>query len=198
VYNLSGGTMNTGVIRKNHQSTSVGVGLNDTGGTITIRNNMYRTGSWDGTRVTWTQGASTLEVGGSIGVVNIGVSNYEQRHTTTDGSIIRIELASDASYDYGRASDNANFTDGTLNIVALGSYVPAYNTTFDIWKTDLKAGKSGTGTFDQITDNLAGYFTAAWVNGVGASDTLRITYVPEPATICLLGLGLLAIRRRRS
>jgi len=121
-YNLSGGTLNVGTIRKNNQS--VDAAFNDTGGTIVMKY-MYRIGppSTSNLDMIWNQGASDLEVGGSIGVVTIGQSNYDQKHTTSDGSVIRIELASDASYDYGRASATANFTDGTLDLVAIGGYV---------------------------------------------------------------------------
>lgn len=200
-YKLSGGLLDTQVIRKNNQSSlATGEGFNDTGGTIIIRNSMFRIGppSASNADMIWTQGASTLKVGGSIGVVGIGQTGYDEKYTTTDGSVIEIELESDASYDLGRSSNTVNFTDGTLNIVALDDYVPAINATFDIWKIDLKAGRSGSGTFDQITDDLPGYFTAKWVDGAGTSDVFRIKYVPEPTTVALLGLGsLIAIRRRK-
>jgi hypothetical protein len=210
-YNLSGGSLDTGCIRKNAQADA-GNGLYDTGGTIVVRTILFRIGPNPATNppplsttvIAWTQGASLLAPGsiGQIGVFNIGSGSYEQAQITTDSSVIEIDLASDASYDVMRGSGNAYTADGELRIKA--TYTPAINTTFDVWKLDLKTVKTGTGIFDSITDNLPGYFTGAWLDldavPDGKTETLRLTYLPEPATLSVLALGLggLLIRRKRS
>jgi hypothetical protein len=192
-YNLSGGVLDTEVLRGGFTNTNLG--LNDTGGTIIDRTNIYRLGSYVGSVMELTQGGSTLSPGGSaIGNTNIGASGYETKWITSASSKLQVDLAL-ASYDTFHGSGNADLTLGTLDIMA--GYTPAVNSFFDIIKLDLKAGKTGTGTFGSITDNLPGYFTAAWVNSGTTPDTLRITYIPEPATIALLGLGLLAMRRNK-
>lgn len=193
-YNLSGGVIDTYGLRGGF--TGNNDGLKDTGGEIDLRWCLWRLGSYDGTVTTWTQGGSTLSPGGSIGTCQIGQSGYETKWVTSASSKVKIELASDSSYDIIHGSGNTDLSKGILEIVA--SYTPAKDSFFDIVKLDLKTGKTGTGTFDSITDNLPGYFTAAWVTVGTTPDTLRLTYVPEPATIALLGLGgLIAIRKRK-
>ena len=205
VYNLSGGIMIFDVLRKGFTGTASPPGLNDTGGTL-IPVTLYRMGTYDGSVHTWTQGASLLAVGGldTVGVYSDGNASYEQKHVTSGGgtSVIELDLVSDSSYDVGHGSGNADFTKGELRIKAQGTYVPAVSSFFDVWKLDLKAGKAGTGTFDAITDNLPGYFTAEWkdLDSDTKTETLRLTYLPEPATLTLLLMGGSAVlmRRRRT
>jgi len=198
-YNLSGGTLKADIVRGGF--TANNPGFVDTGGLIHVLN-IYRIGTYDGTVFTWSQGASTLAPGSSVGNTDIGQSGYEEKWTTAAGSHVEIEMSALGTFDTVRTSGNADTTHGTLDVVALGSYVPNVNDTFDVIKATLKTGKSGTGTFDSITDNLAGYFSAAWVDtdADAKNDTLRLTYLPEPATLMLLLMGGSAVlmRRRRA
>jgi len=195
-YNLSGGVIDTEVLRGGYTQTNLG--LNDTGGTIIARDSIYRLGTYT-TVMTWTQGGSTLSPGGSVGTTKVGQSGYETRWTTSASSKLLVELVSGASYDTFLGSGNADLTLGTMNIVA--SYTPSVGSFFDIIKLNLKTGKAGIGSFGSITDDLPGYFTTQWLDldatPDGKNETLRFTYVPEPATIALLGLGLIAIRRKK-
>jgi len=192
-YYLSGGLVSSEVIRGGFTGTNLG--LVDTGGTIAA-NNIYRLGSYT-TLYTWTQGGSTLSPGGSIGNTNVGQSGYEAKWITSASSKEEVQLDA-AGYDTFHGAGNADLTLGTLDLTA--SYSPAVNSFFDIIKLDLKdTTKEGVGTFSSITTNLPGYFTAQWLDldSSGKKETLRVTYIPEPATIALLSFGLLAIRRRK-
>jgi hypothetical protein len=189
--------MNAPIIRGGFTGTNLGFGVNVTGGTV-ISGNIYRLGNYT-TVYNWAQGGETLAPGGvgSVGTMSIGQSGYEALWITSAGSKLQVDLAL-ASYDTFRGSGNADLTLGMLDIVA--GYTPAVSSFFDVIKLDLKdTTKAGTGTFSSITDTLPGYFTAAWMDldASGKNETLRLTYIPEPATIALLGLGLLAIRRNK-
>jgi hypothetical protein len=197
VYNLSGGTMEVGTIRKNAQADP-GNGLYDTGGTIALHT-MYRIGPppvAPETVIKWTQGSSTLApMGvGVVGVGSVGKSGYTEHYTTIAGSTIAIDIASALSYDRVDVWGNADLTSGILQVNYLGGYMPASGTTFDIVKI-AKTGQVGTGTLSSLP---AGY-SVLWLDLDSdlKLDTLRLT-VPEPATVALLGLGsLIAIRRHR-
>jgi hypothetical protein len=69
-------------------------------------------------------------------------------------------------------------------------FVPVAPCRFDIFKAD---GGITIGSNGLLFDMPAGF---SWeiVNG----DTIRLTYVPEPATLCIMALGGLLIARRRA
>lgn len=195
-YNLSGGVLDVQVLNKGAKDRNVA--FNATGGTLVVRNMINKFGLIsENASYGFNQGQAKLEVGAidTVGAIAFGNSTNAMDYTVGTGGILNIDVASASSFDsitqYGTL---ANTLGATLGIDLLNGYVPDVGTTFDVWTFSNKA-MAGSGTFAGITNGWA----AGWVdtNADGSLDTLRLTVVPEPATIALLGLGLIALRRNK-
>ncbi len=81
---------------------------------------------------------------------------------------------------------------GTLEVELIDEFLPECGDSFSIFRWDMGPGKS---TFDEVElPELAGGLS--WdTTSLYASGTL--TVVPEPATITMLGVGVLGLLRRR-
>jgi hypothetical protein len=195
-YNLSGtAVLDTEVLSKGNASAT-GAVFNATGGTLVLRNMIYRFGLISN-GFGFNQGQATLEVGAinSTAAINVGNATNAMDYTAGTGAILNIDIAGASDYDkvtqYGTV---ANLAGATMNIDLLGGYTPDAGSFFDVWAfSDLT--KSGSGSVIGLPTG----WSAAWVDtGTdGGLDTLRLTYTPEPATIALLGLGFLAMRRSK-
>jgi len=151
-------------------------------------------------------GGTTLEIAdwevrtNEIGKIEIG-NSQDTDFIMSDDSTVVFDLGDPsgvAGDDWDHILSEGDWViDGTL-IVHFLDYTPILGDTWDVWDTDSgDAGiYAGSGSFDTITinDPIGGSIVANWIG----DDTLQLEYVPEPATVILLGLGsLIAVRRRR-
>jgi len=223
-YNLSGGLLDVEILSRGTSNMTT-ANFTATGGTLVIRNRITKFGRVsDGNGVAqpgqgFNQGLATLEIGniGTVSRIYIGGSpdNGEPNGSRTDyavgaGGVVNFDIASAISFDkiisYG---DLVNTAGATLSIDLLLGYTPDAYTTFNVWSfLDANSIVStdpyympytkyilGSGAFGVVP---AGWL-ANWIdtNADLSTDTLQLTYIPEPTTIALLSLGLLAIRRSR-
>jgi hypothetical protein len=193
-YNLSGtAILDTEVFSKGLKNAPAT--FNATGGTLVIRTKMTKFGL-AGEGYGFNLGQAKFEIGaiGTVKAIELGDGSNKMDFTANAGATMVFDIASATSFDkisqYG-AADNVEGASLIINL--LDGYTPEIGTTFDIW-TFYEKNRQGTGTFGMITPG----FDAQWIdtNGDLTTDTLRLTAVPEPVTLVILGLGLLGIRRK--
>ena len=195
-YNLSGSAvLDTDILSKGNKADT-GAAFNATGGMLVVRTMIYKFGL-NSEGYGFNQGQAKLEIGAinTVAAITVGNSTNSMDYTVGTGGTLDFDIASATSFDtitqYGNIANTAG---ATLQVDLLGGYTPTVGSTFDVWTFNDKT-KAGSGAFGVLP---AGW-TANWVDtsADGSLDTLRLTYTPEPATITLLGLGLLAIRRNK-
>lgn len=177
------------------------------GATLVSAGSLFINGSLSNTSGTTVSNTATLAGNGSIangvsvasgGTLAIGTNDADATlGTLTLGSLglsglLEMGATGALTYDKLITTGAMNLSGGTVAFRTSG-YTIGFNTSFDL--ADFGSGSDLSGTsFD---------FTGAAVTPYGAWDTSAfaasgiITYVPEPGTALLGGLGALALLRRR-
>ncbi|MCX5654104.1 MAG: PEP-CTERM sorting domain-containing protein, partial [Planctomycetota bacterium] len=123
-----------------------------------------------------------------------GAVTFEGDLVLGSGAHLVAELAGTtpaAQYDQVSVGGLAAL-DGTLDVVLLGGFSPAYGDTFNLFDFGDFAG-----SFDAVNLPALGGGLAWDASGLYSTGSIQV--MPEPATLALVGLGLAAslLRRRR-
>jgi hypothetical protein len=208
-YNLSGsGSILDVQILSRGDKTRTTANFNATGGTLAVRTAINKWGLvTENAGYGFYQGGCTLAPGAldTVGAITMGTGTgnkmdyfMEDNAGASKFSKVLFDLGNGNSDPTLSLNDKitswGNFTiNGQLLVNFMGTY--AVGDKWNVWTVEgtQVASYSGSGAFDL----LPGYIKVNWIDTGNGTDTLQLEYIPEPATIALFGLGLLALRRNK-
>lgn len=168
--------------------------FDDLGGSLTLSEVIL---DLDGTVQASVEAENTSAISGNMGVSLTGFLQASGGGLSTTAAIIKLAGPVAVSSTVAPVKGGSDYHDfGLISESGLDS--DSLTTGF--------APFIGTGNIDLSVLGSAGFSisgvtdSTTWVTGLGASGTATITYIyetPEPATLCLLGFGGLAMLRRR-
>ncbi len=189
----SGGLTNNGHIGVGYGDLGViGTVINDGtcyiegGSTAVFFNDVSGSGTFDGSGTAMFLGA--LNPGHSPGVMS-----FETNVTLGSSSTLIMELAgllAGEEYDVLDVGGIFALADGTLDIELINLFVPQAGNVFDILDFDHLHGAFGIINLPELPAGLAWDTSSLYTTG-------ELGVIPEPATICLLGLGALSLISRK-
>jgi hypothetical protein len=215
VLNLSGtGILMVEALRP--KNTGDGSVFNGTGGSLFIgtasNGGIYAFGL-QSAGLGFNMGSALLNPGGNtvVGTMMDGNASRKQDLLAKNGTL-QFDITGATTFDtisaWGKVflnDPNGSAGNATVSINLIG-FSPTNGETFNVITTGAGATPGILGSVANIVDasgnSLAGVWTATPIDtdSDGTADTLQLTYIPEPATLCLLAMGgsALLIRRKRS
>ncbi len=200
VYNLSGGLLEVQILNKGDKTrTASFVG---TGGTLSVLTTIVKFGMISEGTTGFQLGSTTYAPGGLLraNATNVGTAAGVSGKDDFDAQTgtLEFDIGNPSGDTVTQLGQRLIVENATLKVNDLGT-----TTIFDwdVWKFTDDAATVSEGLYggDFAHVNLPAGWSYSWVSLIDDArvDTLRIHAIPEPATIALLSLGLLAIRRKK-